>query len=138
MLPALLSTRQAFLIHDHHGHDVHCHPVTLAELDDWERTPQHRHHEHEHAGQRVDPPSSDDGPIVIVLDLPDFVSRVRALSGAAATCAKLASMTVAVGMLSNAATRRFDLPGRSSTFAQPARAGDAIRALLLSNHALLL
>jgi hypothetical protein len=138
MLSALVLGQEALLIHDHHGHDVHCHPIALDEFDVWSTAQEEGHHEHEHDGQPPDRQSEDGGTVVIVYGLPDFALGLRVLSGASPVWARLSPAPVPVAILSDAAGRNTNPRPRSLCFAPLPWAGDAIVGLLLSNHALLL
>ncbi len=83
LLPAVVLgtvSVEAMLIHDHHGHDLHAHSLPLDEVNDWRNNPEHGHEDHEHDGLPEEPPDDDGSTVVVVLELPHALLRVRGLS----------------------------------------------------------
>ncbi len=138
MLPALLLTQQAFLIHDHHGHDIHYHPIALSGLDDWESDPEHQHDEHKHDGQPADVSAEGSSTVVIVLEFPDAALRGRTLLRTAVLGAASTPPPLPVAILAEAPAHRCSPKEPSASFPPNLHADDTVRSILLSNHALLL
>ncbi len=142
VLPAVaispLST-EAILVHYHHGHEVHSHGLTLDELDDWQRDPEHHHEEHEHDRQPADLPEEDGAPIVIVFDLPDALIRVRGLStGTVAVSGPTSTPRPITATVVQDTCKSPSFYNRSWTVAPNLRADRIVAGILQSNHALLL
>ena len=129
---------KAILIHEHHGHDPHEHSLALGEVDDWLANPEHGHEEHDHDGLPDEPPADDSGTVVIVLELPDGLLRVRGQSNGTVCGTRLAPSLARVAVPHD--------PALSSPFpcacpwsaAPDLRAGSTVAGILLANHALLL
>lgn len=138
MLPALLLTQQAFLIHDHQGHDIHCHPIALKALDDWERGSEHRHDDHEHDGEPADPPAEGGSTVVIVLGIPDAAPGLRALSRTTVVGAASAPPLQPMVILADGPAHRRSANDISASLAPNLRADDRVTSILLTSHALLL
>ena len=138
MLPALLLTQQAFLIHDHHGHDIHCHPIALSELDDWESGPEHRHDDHEQDGRPADPPAEGSSTVVIVIEFPNADLGLRTLSRTMAVGAASAPRLLPIAVLADAPAHRHSPNEPSSSLPPSLRADDTVKSILLTSHALLL
>lgn len=131
-------TVQAILIHEHHGHDVHSHALTLGDLDACKNDPEHKHEEHDHDGRPADTPEDNNSPIVIVFDLPDVLRGVRGFSGGAVAVSGSGSMLRAVADTGGRDTANPSVYEHPWMRAPIPRAGSAVADILLRNHALLL
>jgi hypothetical protein len=147
ILPAVLLgtvSVEAILIHDHHGQDLHFHTITLDDpadrLESW-------HCEHEpdrHASdpppnrQASDPPKENCRTIMIVLELPDALPRVRGLSTRTVVTTGSARFLVHAAVSPDSAASGPSLYARSWSAAPDLRAGSGVAGILLTNHALLL
>lgn len=140
-LPAVILgplSANAILIHDHHGHDLHTHGIAVHEVDDWSTNPEHGHEDHEHDGVPEEDPSADDsGPVVIVLELPDTLLRVRGLSAGHGVGTRLARLPLAVAIAPDPAAISC-CPNAPWSGAHHPRSRTMVAGILLANHALLL
>ena len=141
VVPALVLnslTAQAFLIHDHHGHATPSHAISVHELDELERNPEHQHEEHEHDAPAVDLADAEGSALVIVLDLPEGLARSRVLSSIGTTVAgrRPAPSTNVVAIVTQQSDRSYTT--RPSSIAPPVRARGLLEGILLTSHALLL
>ncbi len=142
MLPAIVLsplTAHAILIHDHHGHDTHGHTVTLCNLDDFRENSEHQHENHEHDGLPEEESSAhDSSTVVITLELPDALLRVRGLSAGNVVGTRLALLPLPVAIAPDPAASTPCPNARPWSAAPDLRAGSMVAGILLANHALLL
>ena len=141
VLPALVLnpiTAQAILIHDHHGHDTHSHAVGVHELYEIQRNTEHQHEEREHDGPGVDSAGSEGSSLVILLDLPEGLTRGRVSSSSTAARAgnPTAAPTNVVAFVTHQSNRADAAP--PSSIAPPARTRSLLESILLTSHAILL
>ncbi len=141
-LPAVILgplSANAILIHDHHGHDLHTHGIAVHEVDDWQTNSEHGHEDHEHDGAPQEDSSADDGdPVVIVLELPDTLLRVRGLSASHLVGTRLARLPLPVAIAPDPAAIRCCADARPWSGAPHPGSHTMVAGLLLANHALLL
>ena len=141
MLPGVVLSplgAEAILIHHHHGHDVHSHSLTFHDLDVWQRDWDHRHEEHEHDGQQADLPTDDSGTLLIMVQLPEAMLRVRGLSTGNVPVSNPASQPPAIATTVDPDTSNPSCHERLRLLAPNPRACSAVAGILLSNHALLI
>ena len=138
MLPAVVLgqvSAEAILIHDHHGQDLHFHTLTLNDptdpLERWRC-------EHEPSRRATDPLNEDCSTIVIVLELPDALPRVRGLSAGTSVAKGFAPSPVPVAATPDPAARHPSLYAHPWFAAPNLHAGSMVAGILLANHALLL
>lgn len=129
---------EAYLIHDHHGHDSHWHATTLNDLDAWHGSPEHQHEDHEHDGQSADPPAEDNSTVVITQHLLYRTVRARGLSGTTLAPSKLARTPLFIANPGNNLASEFSPHERTFPFLPGSFPDRRIVRILLSNHALLL
>ena len=141
MLPGVVLSplgAEAILIHHHHGHDVHSHSLTFHDLEVWQRNSEHQHEEHKHDGQQPDSPTDDSGALLIMVQLPEALLRVRGLSTGNIVVSNPASQPRAIATAADVATSNPSCHERLRLLAPNPRACSAVAGILLSNHALLI
>ncbi len=129
---------EAMLIHDHHGHDLHVHSLPLDQVNDKRNNPEHSHEDHEHDGLPEESPDNDDSSVVIVLDLPDALLRVRGPSAGNAVSTRSASLPLLVAVAPEPVASTPSPNPSPWSVAPNLRAGSMVAGILLTNHALLL
>ncbi|UCC28802.1 MAG: hypothetical protein JSU86_11435 [Phycisphaerales bacterium] len=141
MLPGVVLSplgAEAILIHHHHGHDIHSHSLTFNDLDVWQRDAEHRHEEHEHDGQQPDSPTDDSGTLLIMVQLPEALLRVRGLSTGNVAVSNPTLQPRAIATIVDADTSNPSCYERLRLLAPNPRACGAVAGILLSSHALLI
>ncbi len=140
LVPVLLVssvTTQAILIHDHHGHEIHGHALTIHDLDEWLENSERQHEEHEHDDRPADPSDDEDQSILMVLDLPVALPGAHGSSrGVVVTSTAPATTMLAVD--NTAASGRRSHYKTESSCAHVRRARSLVAGILLTSHALLL
>lgn len=129
---------EALLIHDHHGHDLHAHGLAIDDVNDWRNIPGRSHEHHEHDGLPEETPDDDGSSIVLVLELPDALLKVRGLSAGNVTAAPFARLQPLIAVAPEPTANALCLDTRPGFAAPDLRAGSVIADILLTNHALLL
>lgn len=148
LLPATAFGPQAFLIHDHLGHDAHFHALTHCDLGMRYHEPEHKHGEHKHekdqhedhhhGNQQGSNHQKIDNIFAIVIGLPEAHIVLR---GTATGSILIVSNTRSALTKVNAFAAIDENPTRHSnisSFARNLRAGNTIADILLTNHALLI
>lgn len=139
---------QAFLIHDHLGHDIHSHALAYCDLGVWNNEPEHKHGEHKHEEDQHEDHhhgnqlgynhQNKDDIFTIVMGLPEALIVLRGSATgniviASHTPSALTNVTTSVIVEHNTIPHSI-----VSSFAPNLRAGKTIAHILLTNHALLI
>ncbi len=141
LLPAVVLgtfSVEAMLIHDHHGHDLHAHSLPLDGVNDWRNAPKHDHEDHDHDRLPEQLPDDDGSTVMIVLELPDALLRVRGLSARDMVSARSVRLPLLVAVAPAPTANTAYTNARPSSAAPDLRAGSMVADILLTNHALLL
>ncbi len=129
---------EAMLIHDHHGHDLHVHDLPLDGLSDWRHGQEHDHDDRDHDRLPEQLPDDDGTNLVIVLELPDAILRVRGLSTGDVGGTRIARSLPLVAMDAVPTEGTPNWRPRPGSAAPDLRADRTVAGILLTSHALLL
>jgi hypothetical protein len=141
VLPALiLSPLSAgpFLIHNHHGHDIHFHPLSHDYIEAWPGDPEDLHDEHDHQCQTI---HEDVGECLLILvagGLPGTFTRGRSPVSTVNTADGLWSAPHSSAIPIDPEAGQHLARLRPPAFAPDLHPAKSITGILQSSHALLL
>jgi hypothetical protein len=141
VLPALILSplsAEPFLIHNHHGHDLHFHPLSNDYIETWPGDPEDLHAEHDHQCQTIHEDVDECLLILIAVDLPGTFTRGRSPVSTVTAAGGLWSAPHSSAILIDQAVGRPSARTRPPAFGPDLRPYKSITSILQSNHALLL
>ncbi len=141
VLPALILSplsAEPFLIHNHHGHDLHFHPLSNDYFESRPGSPENLHDEHDHQCQTLHEDVDECLLILIAVDLAGTFTRGRSQVSTATAAVGLWSAPQSSAILIDQDLGRHSACIRPPAFGLDSRPYKSITSILQSSHALLL